>query len=437
MSAQRVVIVGGGPAGFAAARGYRAAGGTGRVTMLAGEPHHPYRRPPLTKEYLRGELDPTELPVEPAKWFGENDVRVVMAAPATNLDLDRRMVGVERLGELPFDRLVIATGARPARPPIDGADHPRLHTIRTVEDADALVRAAPADARVTVAGSGFIGCEAAASLALRGNDVTLLTDEPAPQATRLGDEVGERIAGWLRELGVTLHVERSLQRVETRAAHVLHVAPPDRTSGSARATGDDHAARSGDAERSGDATRGGGAERSDDAGGIATATGSERIEADVVVLALGIEPNVELAERAGLAIDEGRIACDASGATSAEGVFAAGDVARLRNPTAGRRLTVEHWGEALAQGEVAGRAAAGAGDRWDAVPGFWSTIGDGTLKQAAWGDGHDEVRLVEGDGGSWTAWFGNEGRCVGVLTHERDDDYERGGKLVAAGAPLP
>jgi NADPH-dependent 2,4-dienoyl-CoA reductase/sulfur reductase-like enzyme len=128
--------------------------------------------------------------------------------------------------------------------------------------------------------------------------------------------------------------------------------------------------------------------------------------------------------------------CDESGRTSAERVLAAGDAARFLNPVAGRHLGVEHWGEALAQGESAGRTAAGSEVRWDAVPGFWSTIGERTIKQAAWGDGHDEVRLRDsGDG--WTAWYGREGRCVGVLTHQRDEDYERGSELVAAGAPLP
>lgn len=416
MSPERLVIVGGGPAGLAAARGYRDAGGTGTVTLVAAEAHRPYRRPPLTKEYLRGELEPAELPLEPAEWFHRRHVRVAMAAPATGLDLERRALSVERLGELTFDRLVIATGARPARPPIEGVDDPRVHAIRTVESADALRSAADTGKRVTVVGSGFIGCEAAASLAMRGNDVTLLTDEPAPQAARLGAEVGERIAGWLRDVGVTLRTGRELSRLVTDGdrVHVLHDAPEANVGASATV-----------------------AAPADTATHADEPSAAEPIAADVVLLALGIEPNAELAASAGLELDGGRIACDTSGATSVEGVFAAGDVARLLNPAAGRRLTVEHWGEALAQGEVAGRAAAGAPAPWDAVPGFWSTIGERTLKQAAWGDGYDEVRLVDGERGGWTAWHGRQGQCVGVVAHERDEDYERGIELVAAGAPLP
>ena len=254
--------------------------------------------------------------------------------------------------------------------------------MRSREDSDAL-RAAGSS--VAVVGSGFVGCEAAASLALTGREVTLVTDEPMPQSRRLGGRVGIRIAAWLEDTGVRLRLASPVESL--------------------------------------------------DLSGV-TLEGGERVHADTVVSALGIEPAVEPAEAAGLDLEEGRIACDAAGRTSAPGVFAAGDVARLHHPLAGRRLSVEHWGDALAQGGVAGRAAAGDEHAaWEEVPGFWSTIGRRTLKQAAWGDGHDEVRLEE-HGEAWTAWLLRDGRCVGVLTHDRDEDYERGRGLVAEGARL-
>ena len=118
-------------------------------------------------------------------------------------------------------------------------------------------------------------------------------------------------------------------------------------------------------------------------------------------------------------------------------MFAAGDVALARNAAAGRRLPVEHWGEALNHGEVAGRTAAGEQAVWDAAPGFWSTIGDRTLKHVAWGDGFDEARWIDHPGGAFTVWYGAEGTTVGVLAHERDEDYERGRELVERGRPLP
>ena len=381
-----LVIVGGGAAGLAAAHGYRDAGGDGEIVMLAGEPRPPYRRPPLTKEYLRGELDAGELALEAPEWFARNRVRLETGTWALELDPGARAVTTEEQGELSYDRCVVATGARPKRPGLPGADDPAVHTVRRVEDSDRLRQIEPGE-RVVVVGSGFIGCEAAASLAMRGAEVELVTDEHQPQAARLGEEVGARIAGWLKEDGVTLRLGRPVAEIE----------PGGRALG---------------------------------------LEGGDRIEASAIVLALGIEPNVELGREAGLELDDGRLACDASGRTSAEGVLAAGDTARLDNPTAGRRITVEHWGEALAQGEVAGRTAAGAEAVWDAVPGFWSTIGTRTIKQAAWGDGHEEIRLDEGNGG-WTAWYERDGRSVGVLAHERDEDYERGSDAVAAGTRRP
>ena len=381
-----LVIVGGGAAGLSAARGYRDAGGDGEIVMLAGEPRPPYRRPPLTKEYLRGELGAAELPLEVPEWFSQSRVRLETGTWALELDPGARTVTTEEQGELSYDRCVLATGARPKRPGLPGADDPEVHTVRRVEDSDRLRQIEPGE-RVAVVGSGFIGCEAAASLAMRGAEVELVTDEHQPQAARLGDEVGARIAAWLRDDGVTLRLGRPVAEIEP-------------------------------------------------GGRALSLEGGHRIEASAVVLALGVEPNVELGQRAGLELDDGRLACDASGRTSVDGVLAAGDTARLDNPTAGHRITVEHWGEALAQGEVAGRTAAGAEARWDAVPGFWSTIGRRTIKQAAWGDGHEEIRLDEGDGG-WTAWYERDGRCVGVLAHERDEDYERGSDAVAAGAGPP
>ncbi|MDX6645949.1 MAG: hypothetical protein QOK40_1676, partial [Miltoncostaeaceae bacterium] len=143
-----------------------------------------------------------------------------------------------------------------------------------------------------------------------------------------------------------------------------------------------------------------------------------------------------LAERAGLTIAGGAVAADASMRTSAAAVLAAGDVAFAANAAAGRPLRVEHWGEALNQGEVAGRTLAGARARWDAAPGFWSTIGSRTVKHVAWGDGWDEARLDE-DADGFTVWYGRAGVTVGVLTHERDRDYDRGRGLVERGEPLP
>jgi len=382
-----IVIVGGGPAGLSAARAYRAAGGELDVTLVAAENRLPYERPALTKELLRGQASADDLALEDEPWFARNRVAVLRGARAVALDAERRAITVEEHEELPYSACVVATGSEPARLPVPGGDDPRLHTMRTVEDSLAL--AGEGNGEAVVVGSGFIGCEAAASLATRGARVTLVTDEPAPQAARLGPEVAARLAGWLEEAGVALATGQGVERFERRGEEwTVHTA---------------------------------------------TAT----VHAPAVLCAVGITPRVSLAEDAGLALAGGAVVADASMRSSAPGVLVAGDVAFADNAGAGRPLRVEHWGEALRHGEVAGTVAAGREDAWRQAPGFWSQIGERWLKYVAWGDGHESVAFEDHGDGAFTAWYlDGKGVLVGVLTHERDDDYARGRELVE-GAALP
>ena len=382
----RVVIVGTGPAGLSAARGFRDADGDVEVVLLGAEPHHPYERPPLTKDYLRGEHGRDELFMEPADRYRELGIDLRLGCAVVELDPAGRRVVTEQGEELHFGGCVLATGSEPLRLPVPGGDGEHLLTIREMEDSERLQSQSARGVAATVVGSGFIGCEAAASLAMRGCRVTLVSDDDAPHAQHLGDEVGAILTEWLHEAGVTTRM----------GAPVI-------------AFGED---------------------------GRSVSTDDGEVVGDVTLVAAGIVPQIGLAEGAGLDVEDGRVRTDASMRTSAERVFAAGDIALAENPIAGRRLPVEHWGEALTQGEVAGRALAGEDARWEQAPGFWSTIGERTLKYVAWGDGHDEVRLDRGEDGSFTAWYGQGGVVVGVLTHERDDDYERGRTLVEAGAAL-
>lgn len=392
---QRVVIVGGGPAGLSAARAYRNSGGTGHITLLAAEQHPPYRRPPLTKEYLRGELERGELPIQPATWYQQNGVELRPATPAAYLNPGRGVVGVEGGDEIAYDACVLATGSEPTRPPIPGADDAGILTMRTVEDSTRLAGLARAGTNAVVVGSGFIGCEAAASLAMRGVEVTVVSLDDLPQGSLLGEEAGERIRRWLEGHGVRLRLGSGVEEI----------------------------ARSGESFE-------------------VTLAGGERLSAGTVLLGTGVRPRTELAEAAGLTVEPGGILADASMRTEAPGVYAAGDISYAYNPTAGRRLHVEHWGEALNMGGVAGAVMAGVETRWDTSPGFWSTIGGRTVKYTAWGDGFDEARLVEhdppeGSDESFTVWYGLDDVCVGVLTHNFDQDYEQGRRLVESGSPLP
>ena len=385
-----LLVIGSGPAGHTAAGAYREAGGEGAVVLLSAEGRLPYERPPLSKDLLRGESEPDDTRIEDAPWYAERDI-VLRAGTAVALDADARAVALADGADVRYGTCVLATGAEPVRPPVDGAALPGVHVLRTVEDALALRTGAAPGARVVVVGSGFIGCEAAASLRRRGCEVALLSEDASPQQPRLGDEVGERLAGWLTEAGVAARYETSVAAI-ARADGALRV----------------------------EASRG------------------AALDADLVLLAAGVRPRSDLAREAGLPLAEGgEVLADAAMRTGAEGVLACGDCARARHAVAGRPLHVEHWGDALAQGEIAGATAAGRTAEWTTVPGFWSTIGERTLKYAAWGDGFDEVHVRDHGGGAFTAWYGTDGRCTGVLAHGRDEDYDRGRELIAAGAPLP
>jgi 3-phenylpropionate/trans-cinnamate dioxygenase ferredoxin reductase subunit len=380
-----IVVVGGGPAAKAAAGAYREAGGEDPVTILAAEHDLPYERPPLTKGYLSGESSRGDLALEASDWYPEHGIEVVLGATVAELDLERGEARADDGRAWAFERCLLASGARPLVPDLPGADGPDVRLVRTISDSEQLT--ALSGCEVLIAGSGFIGCEAAASLARRGARVTMATLEAAPQLGRLGEQASERLRAWLAELGVTLLAEAELAGIAAGSAGAL--------------------ARFGD--------------------------GRER-EADAVVLALGIVRNDGLAAAAGVEVDDG-VAVDAAMVSSDPRLLAAGDVACARNEAAGRRLRVEHWGEALSQGEVAGRTLAGAAASWRVAPGFWSTIGERTLKYAGWGDGWDEVRFEAGRDGSFAAWYGRDGELVGVLAHRRDEAYEEGKRRIEERSP--
>jgi 3-phenylpropionate/trans-cinnamate dioxygenase ferredoxin reductase component len=383
---ERIVIVGGGPAAQAAAGAYREAGGAGAVTILAREPDPPYERPPLTKDFLRGDSGRQDLPLADPSWYEEHGIELRTAVEVAELDLGGPAARLADGEEVGFDRLLLATGADPLVPPIPGADRPAVQTVRRIGDSERLRELGSAD-RVLVAGSGFIGCEAAASLALRGVTVTMATLEELPQIDRLGREVATRIAEWLGVLGVEILAE----------AELAEIGPAG-----------DRAARA----------------RFDD---------GHREVFDRILLALGVERNDGLAAGAGLTAADG-IEVDAAMATADPRVLAAGDVAFAFNASAGRRLRVEHWGEALNMGEVAGKALAGTEASWDVAPGFWSTIGERTIKYVGWGDGWDELRFEDGDDGAFACWYGRDGELVGVAAHLDDAAYERGRELIEARA---
>ena len=342
----------------------------------------------IRRRKWRGESVEADLPIEDEGWLDEQDVDLI-AGRAVALETDSREAMLSGGRSLRYRSCLLATGAEPTRLTVPGGDRPWVHVVRTVVHVRELTARLDDGARVVVIGSGFIGCEIASSLRARGHGVELISDEPLPNSRRLGEPQARILADWLAQDGVRTHLGVSVERID----------------------------------------------RSD--GVVAVTAGDEQVSGEIVVMATGVAPRSELAAQAGVELDGGAIPVSAAMRTVRDGLLAAGDVCRAENLAAGRSLRVEHWGDALGQGAVAGQTAADVDAAWDEVPGFWSTIGTRTLKYAAWGDGFDATRLHRDDDGAFVAWYGLEGRIAGVLTHERDDDYDRGRELIAEGAPWP
>ncbi len=386
MRSYDLVVCGGGAAGHAAVRAYREAGGDGSVLLATREDRLPYARPPLSKEYLRGEMTAAELALDDVAWYAAKEIVTALGSPVRGLDAAHRRLLLA--GEtIDFTTVILATGASPAALPVRGGDDPAILRLRDPDDSD-RIRSAGARGSVAVIGSGFIGCEVAASLALTGTSVQLVGEETVPQEALLGADAGKRIARLAHRRG------RRARARQRRAAHRGRPPRGPRERSRDRRRHDRHRRRH-RAEHRARAHREHGARqrphpvRRVDADGRAGRPRGRR---------RGLSPGT-----------------------------------RRR----GRRLVVQHWGEAERMGEIAGHVAADQHDAWTQAPGFWSTIGDHTLKHVAWGDGHDETRLLEGgDDDTFAVLYGQRGTLVGVLASNLDDVYEQGGGLVEAGASL-
>jgi 3-phenylpropionate/trans-cinnamate dioxygenase ferredoxin reductase subunit len=374
-----LIVIGSGPAGVSAAEAFRAHSDE-RVCILTADPAAPYERPPLSKEYLRGETDDIDL--HPPQWYDDRSIELIGDLRVDRIDVQARKV-IAGGNELAYRALVLACGAAPTEMPVPGADS--ALQLRSLSDAHRLRNAAENADSAVVIGAGFIGCEAATSLVRRGMAVTLVAPQRVPQEKRLGAEAGERVRRLITDAGVRYVGGVSVKELA------------------------DHAVRLDD--------------------GVT-------IRCDLILAATGVKPRTEIARTAGLDIRDSRVVVGSDMQTSAPDIYAAGDVALAHNTVARRALAVEHWQDAVDHGAIAGASAAGAKAKWDAVPGFWTIIGDTTLKYHAWGDGYQECQFVDsGDG--FTVWYQTHGTTVGVLTCNADDDYELGGRLIEAGEPVP
>jgi 3-phenylpropionate/trans-cinnamate dioxygenase ferredoxin reductase component len=357
------VIIGGGVAAAKAAEGVRTAGGEGAAVVLTAEPELPYERPPLSKEFLRGEAGREQTRTHDEAWYRDNDVEVLLATRASTLDPATRTVTTEVGDQLRYGRgLVLATGAQPVRLGLPGEDLEGVYYLRTVDDAERLRAAVSRAENMVIVGGGYIGAEVAASATQMDTRVTLLEMADTLWTRAVGSEMGRFLEDFLRDRGV--HV-----RTRTRAA----------------------------------ALQGG-----ETVEAVVLNDGS-RLHANLVVIAVGVRPDTSLAEEAGLPVDDG-ILVDQQ-LRAAEGVFAAGDVANAEHPLFGR-IRIEHWAEALNQGLLAGRNLAGADERYDRVPYFFSDQFDLSLTYLGHVRKWDELVVLgsrEVKEARFVAWYLREG----------------------------
>lgn len=364
-----VVIIGGGAAGLAAADMLRRESYDGPIAILSADPDPPVDRPNLSKDYLAGQAQDDWIPLWPADLYGERRVELALGSPAKAIDTARRTVELANGSRREYGALLIATGAEPVHLPIPGADTARVFYLRTFADSRAIVERAQSSQRTVVIGASFIGLEVAAALRTRGVAVDVVAPEKRPLERVMGAEIGTFVQKIHEEHGVAFHLGETVKSV---AAETV------------------------------------------------TLSGGGTLRADFIVVGVGVRPSVAIAERSGLAVDRG-ILVNEFLETSAKGVYAAGDVARWPDPHTGEKIRVEHWVVAERMGQTAAKNILGAGQRFDAVPFFWSQHYDVNIRYVGHAEGWDAIRL---DGSLETrdasVSFLRNGRKLAVASVSRD-----------------
>ena len=371
---ESVVIVGGGAAGNAAAMTLRQEGYQGPITMISADAFRPYDRPNLSKDYLAGTAKAAWLPLRSQKFYANRAIDLQLESRVTALDAARRIVTLADGREIGYGALLLATGAEPNRLAVPGADLPHVRMLRSLADCDALIASAGAAKRCVIVGAGFIGLEAAASLRKRGLDVHVVAPEERPMQHVLGPELADMMRQIHESHGVVFHLGTSVAKI-----------------------GPDH---------------------------VTLKTGTE-LAADLVLVGIGVRPELALAEQAGLATDRG-IAVDAFLRTSDPHIHAAGDIARWPDARTGERIRVEHWVVAERQGVVAARNMLGQRRTFDAVPFFWTQHYNTSINYVGHAETWDRIG-IDGDPGKrdCIATYWRSGKRLAVVTVGRDLDSLR------------
>jgi 3-phenylpropionate/trans-cinnamate dioxygenase ferredoxin reductase component len=389
-----ILLVGGGIASASAAAELREQGFDGSIVLVTREQDAPYHRPPLTKGYLQGREDRPSTLIHSESWYAEHDVDVRTRTPVMDLDTNAKTAKLGR-SQLGFDRALVATGAGVRRLQAEGGMRDGIHYLRALGNADKLRRELAEAERVVVVGGSYIATEVAASMVLLGKRVTLVMQEALPLERGFGPVAG-RFVGDLLD------------------AHGIEIVPStDVVEFAGDGDGDDAPVSA-----------------------VVCADGT-RIDADVVVVGVGATPDVMLARKAGLELGAtGGVACDRALRTSADGIFAAGDMCEYDSVVHGRRLRIEHEEVAAAQGRHAARAMLGSEEPYGEIPYFWSDLADWvTLEYVGPAPGwHEE--LVHGDpaGGAFSVWYLHDGRLAAALAVGRPRDLDAARDLLARNA---
>ncbi len=388
------LLIGGGLAAANCARWLRESGSEGDVLLVGREPDPPYNRPPCTKGYLQGTESRESTWFRPDEWWGEQRIELATKTSVTKLDAGAREATLSNGQVVRYDSALLATGANVRRLSAEGGELEGIHYLRTLGNAD-TIRADADGRKVVLIGGSYIGCEVAASLTASDHATCQIVMQEAITLERgFGAAAGRFFQSRLEQHGVVVHGEDGLERFEGTDGRVTHVV---------------------------------------------TQRG-RRLEADAVVIGAGVIPDVTLARSAGLALDEerGGVLCDAGLASSAPGLWAAGDIASYDSVPNGRRIRVEHWDVAFNHGKTAALNMLGAGAPHDVVPYFFSDLADwASLEYVGPAAGWDR-ELVRGsfDSGEFSVWYLTEGRVAGALSVGRSDDLEHARRLIAAGTDL-
>ncbi|HMI95828.1 MAG TPA: FAD-dependent oxidoreductase [Micropepsaceae bacterium] len=366
---EKIVIIGGGAAGFAAAERLRRARYQGSIVMLSDDDAPPVDRPNLSKDYLAGTAPEDWVPLRPDSFYSENYIDLRLKAHVMGIDPRGREVALADGSRVAFDRLLLATGAEPVRLSIPGADQAHVHTLRSLADCRAIIARATTARRAVVLGASFIGLECAAALRTRDIEVHVVAPEKRPMERILGPEMGDFIRALHEEHGVIFHLEDTASAIDGRKVKLK--------------------------------------------------SGAE-LEADLVIVGVGVRPRTQLAEAAGLSVDRG-VVVNAYLETSVPGIFAAGDIARWPDSDSGGHIRVEHWVVAERQGQTAALNMLGAGEKFSSVPFFWSQHYDIPINYVGHAEAWDGI-AIEGDiqAKDCILRFHRNGRTLAVASIYRD-----------------